>query len=40
MVKTEGATDMELEIWIPALFVLGLAVMALLFAFVLGCDKV
>jgi hypothetical protein len=36
---------MDLEFWIkgfwlPALFVLGLAVMGLMFAFVVGCDRV
>jgi hypothetical protein len=31
---------MNLTIWLPALFVLGLAIMALLFAFVKGCEKV
>jgi hypothetical protein len=31
---------MNLTIWLPALFGLGLATMALLFAFVLGCEKV
>ena len=31
---------MNLTIWLPALFALGLAAMALMFAFVHGCDKV
>jgi hypothetical protein len=31
---------MDLEIWLPALFVLGLATMGLLFAFLRGCEKV
>ncbi len=31
---------MNLVIWLPALFLLGLAAMALLFAFLSGCDKV
>jgi hypothetical protein len=31
---------MDLTIWLPALFGLGLAVMGLMFAFVAGCDKV
>ncbi len=31
---------MNLEIWIPALVVLGLVTMGLMFAFVTGCDKV
>lgn len=31
---------MNLGIWLPALFLLGLATMALLFAFLKGCEKV
>ena len=31
---------MILEIWLPALALLGLATMALLFAFVAGCERV
>jgi hypothetical protein len=31
---------MDLMIWLPALFVLGLATMGLLFAFVFACEKV
>jgi hypothetical protein len=31
---------MDMQIWLPALFVLGLATMALLFAFIAGCDRV
>jgi hypothetical protein len=30
----------NLVIWLPALFLLGLVTMALLFAFVRGCEKV
>jgi hypothetical protein len=30
----------NLAIWLPALFILGLAVMGLMFAFVAACDKV
>jgi hypothetical protein len=30
----------NLAVWLPALFLLGLATMALLFAFILGCEKV
>jgi hypothetical protein len=29
-----------LTIWLPAMFVLGLAVMGLMFAFVIACEKV
>jgi hypothetical protein len=31
---------MNLAVWLPALFALGLVVMALLFAFVAGCARV
>jgi hypothetical protein len=31
---------MDLLVWLPALFVLGLVTMGLLFAFVSGCEKV
>jgi hypothetical protein len=31
---------MELTVWIPALMVLGLAILGLMFAFVFACDKV
>jgi hypothetical protein len=31
---------MSLELWIPALFSLGVAVMGLMLAFVIACDKV
>jgi hypothetical protein len=30
----------DLTIWLPSLFVLGLAVMGLMFAFVTGCERV
>ncbi len=30
----------DLTIWLPAMFLLGLAAMGLMFAFVAGCDKV
>jgi hypothetical protein len=39
----KGRAIMEpftLAVWLPALFLLGLAIMGLLFAFVLACDKV
>jgi hypothetical protein len=32
--------SMSLAIWLPATFILGLAVMGLLFAFIAGCDRV
>ena len=31
---------MDLTIWLPALFFLGLATLALLTAFVVACDKI
>jgi hypothetical protein len=31
---------MNLEIWLPAVFVLALAVLGLMFAFVVACEKV
>jgi hypothetical protein len=31
---------MDLHVWLPALFALGLIVMGLLFAFVAGCARV
>jgi hypothetical protein len=31
---------MNLTIWTPVLLLLGLAIFALMFAFVAGCDKV
>jgi hypothetical protein len=31
---------MDLELWIPALILLGLVTMSLMFAFVIGCEKV
>jgi hypothetical protein len=30
----------DLALWLPALFLLGVVTMALLFAFVIGCEKV
>lgn len=30
----------DLAVWLPALFLLGLAGMGLMFAFIAGCDKV
>ena len=31
---------LNLTIWLPGMFVLGLAVMGLMFAFVVACEKV
>jgi hypothetical protein len=31
---------MNLEIWLPAMFVLGLAVMGLCYAFLLACEEI
>jgi hypothetical protein len=33
-------TEWNLSVWLPAMLLLGLAVMAVLFAFVAGCDRV
>lgn len=35
-----GAVALDLTIWIPAMVLLGLFVMGLMFAFVFACDKV
>ena len=34
------AKNMNLTIWLPAMFLLGLATFALMFAFVPACDKI
>ena len=31
---------MDLTIWLPAMFLLGLAALAVMFAFVVACEKV
>jgi hypothetical protein len=31
---------MNLEVWLPAMFILGLATLAILFAFVYACERV
>ena len=31
---------MNLELWIPAMIVLGLVTMGLMLAFVIGCEKI
>jgi hypothetical protein len=31
---------MNLAVWLPAMFLLGLAALALMFAFVVACEKV
>jgi hypothetical protein len=31
---------MDLTFWLPSLFILGLVVMALMFAFLAACDRV
>jgi hypothetical protein len=38
--SAEGTTDMDLTIWLPAMFLLGMATFAALFACVPACDKV
>jgi hypothetical protein len=36
----KGETFMNLVVWLPAMFVLGLATMGLMFAFVAACERV
>jgi hypothetical protein len=31
---------MDLTVWLPGLFLLGIATMGLMFAFVFGCERV
>jgi len=31
---------MDLQVWIPGMIVLGLATLALMFVFIIACDKV
>jgi hypothetical protein len=31
---------MNLEVWLPAMFLLGLAAMGLCYAFLLGCERI
>ena len=38
--RRAGGSPMDLWVWLPLLFVLGIATMAALFAFVLACAKV
>jgi hypothetical protein len=33
-------TPWNLQIWLPAFFLLGLVVMGLMFAFIAACDKI
>jgi hypothetical protein len=35
-----GSSPMDLTIWLPALFFAALAVLGLMFGFVVACDKV
>ena len=35
-----GGTVMNLVVWLPAMFALGLTVMALCYAFLFGCEKI
>jgi hypothetical protein len=37
---SNGVPDMNLELWIPALILIGLVTMSLIFAFVVACEKV
>jgi hypothetical protein len=36
----KGRQLMDLAIWLPGMFLLGLLTMAAMFAFLVGCDKV
>jgi hypothetical protein len=38
--QTRTEWFMDLAIWIPSTVILGLVTMGLMFAFVIGCDKV
>ena len=38
--QMQGETHVDLVIWLPAMFFLGLVIFALMFAFVPACDKV
>jgi hypothetical protein len=40
MLLTWGDKQMELDIWLPGLLVLGLFLMGLMFAFAVACEKV
>jgi hypothetical protein len=40
MLDPERRELMNLALWLPALFLLGLATFAMLFAFLAGCEKV
>jgi hypothetical protein len=35
-----GGVGMNLIIWLPALFLLGVVVLAVLYAFIYGCERV
>jgi hypothetical protein len=36
----KGGRVMDLEIWLPAMFVLGLVGMGFCYAFLIGCEKI
>jgi hypothetical protein len=38
--RLQGEVVVNLEIWLPAMFLLGLIVMGLCYAFLIGCEKI
>jgi len=38
--QTRWSTKMNLAIWLPGMFILGLAAMGLCYAFLLACEKI
>jgi hypothetical protein len=38
--RCEKETPMDLTVWLPALFLLGLAALGLMYAFTVACEKV
>ena len=36
----DASAPLNLTLWLPALFLLGLSVLGLMFAFVAACDKI
>jgi len=39
-IVTLGGTTMNLEIWLPAMFLLGIVTMGLCYAFLIGCERI
>ena len=38
--RRSGGVGMNLVLWLPAMFLLGILVLAVLFAFIYGCERV